>query len=1473
MSEPATTEKNPQSQSTPENKPSENPTEENILKQYEDLSPISFVDTIERYYHTFLPNQNKNNLNILSSYKTNTNVKFQLVDFITKKNLSSKIQPILKNITCLKLYGDTIIFGDTTSAIYIYSIEKEAELKTLKPPGNNIDYYATSIDVSPLLDFCLVGYSNGLIHLWDLTKYNILYTIKDIFTTKIMVVQFSQIIEKKKFEIISTDLSGKLLKLILTISFFKKSVQDVFIYKDDVPTFAITQFKPLKTKSIVLAAFCNTNKIRVYILRPILCSFFEINRPNNIVLNEKNLPDISFGWGYEPSENDIDSSQTKLNELIKQNQIMLAVSWGQVIKLYSMNIKGEDIVLNGDGPISYFINDAPVVRLGFISPSIIYFFDKNAQMKIINTAYTQYGDFTSDKKEDLVYNKKAIVDEGKIIDPNLLKIDISGNNSQLFCYRYFISNMNKCIYLCTEKEFYIGKVLNFDECIYNLVKQDNWLGAMCLSIDIYQGNITSFPDIPVTKVKRKELLGPFLIDLLNKYIRYHLEEKCKDDKLTECASVVIEFCIGIKDINYLFKSVEKEFRSKGKNDIFYNSLELFIFNDLLNQDSISEESLITLYTTYKSENNLPLLSHLYTHINFKCLFNQTFKKISFKDNMFSLMILLFSNCKNYQYFFLPIAKMYKIFESKYKQNENLCSNIDNYGKDHLKGITLMEESTEYIGHKLLWFIDMSLKGKKFSLGMDVSFLKFDTSSNEYINFVALIFYWILQNDVFTNLMKFDSYSFFSALSLFLTDNTLMNIIKNYDFTQINTKYLEKIKNEEDITFLNDDKFVPEPENTEDIKLPIEYNNLNAVVNYIIKLVEKEKGFFINIDLGLLLLKYATKCNDRSPIAATIKKQVIENYKKCISFYDDYAKLKESDPKSVEDIFNCHKVKKFENKSKIEKNKNSFYKELYKCLRDLLDYQPFKWRKDDLNNLLNYSKDCPFTLVKIKLYEFAKNFSECLDNYLDSNNIEIFSEDVFSFLQRIFQSFLRKNEDLNELDYKNLQQAVINNIAKLAKISVTKTNKIIKQFYGNAEKIIIIHKLDDSPELQYEFVKQLVSPSRGGRLEEMNLKDESENNIEKIEESSGNVISINDPLSDLLLLQIDLLIKLKKYNEILPNVKEQMKIYYNIYPTDKCLQKCLDNNIIDTAVLIYMSEGETYKAINLAKSSTEKTFNEFLQNPNDSEKYNEFLKNLNLGIKICQDISESIKNNTNNSKDIKTNEDVEKMWFNLLKLLHDFQQKCEKNSETEKKILENINDLLRKMCLNVRLRNIIETVTDMEQDSKYKEFKHTLGDMLRSNNSFNRILDNTMTILKNCIIKSEDTRKTNSMRGNFYNYDKCDVCGKLISDYKCEVLTCFGCGHQSHSYCTYYNNITGKKECYVCRQSEICNEYRNQNDDEENDNNVTGKDNENVVENDDKKKEDENENQKEEVFWYGNKNDKINNMISYDQRYVDMLGEI
>ena len=172
---------------------------ENILKQYEDLSPINLVDTVERYYHTFLPNQNKDNLNILSSYKSKTNVKFQLIDFSLKKELTKKLESKLQTIQTIKIYGDYLFVADNSGSIFMYSVSKELELKVMTPPGN-INYFATSIDVSPTAEFIIAGYSNGYIILWDTKKPSLVYTIKDLHTSRIILSQFSQIIEKKNLK-------------------------------------------------------------------------------------------------------------------------------------------------------------------------------------------------------------------------------------------------------------------------------------------------------------------------------------------------------------------------------------------------------------------------------------------------------------------------------------------------------------------------------------------------------------------------------------------------------------------------------------------------------------------------------------------------------------------------------------------------------------------------------------------------------------------------------------------------------------------------------------------------------------------------------------------------------------------------------------------------------------------------------------------------------------------------------------------------------------------------------------------------------------------------------------------------------------------------------------------------------------------------------------------------------------------------
>ena len=157
----------------------ENDSNTNILKQYEDLTPINLVDTVERYYHTFLPNQSKESLNILSSYKSKNNVKFQLLDFEFKKTLSPLLKPKIKNIQTMKIYGDYFFLSDTSGSVFMYSVSREQEIKVMTPPGK-LDYYVTSIDVSPNAEFVIAGYSNGYLILWETKKPSIIYTIKKL---------------------------------------------------------------------------------------------------------------------------------------------------------------------------------------------------------------------------------------------------------------------------------------------------------------------------------------------------------------------------------------------------------------------------------------------------------------------------------------------------------------------------------------------------------------------------------------------------------------------------------------------------------------------------------------------------------------------------------------------------------------------------------------------------------------------------------------------------------------------------------------------------------------------------------------------------------------------------------------------------------------------------------------------------------------------------------------------------------------------------------------------------------------------------------------------------------------------------------------------------------------------------------------------------------------------------------------------
>ena len=164
-------------------------------------------------------------------------------------------------------------------------------------------------------------------------------------------------------------------------------------------------------------------------------------------------------------------------------------------------------------------------------------------------------------------------------------------------------------------------------------------------------------------------------------------------------------------------------------------------------------------------------------------------------------------------------------------------------------------------------------------------------------------------------------------------------------------------------------------------------------------------------------------------------------------------------------------------------------------------------------------------------------------------------------------------------------------------------------------------------------------------------------------------------------------------------------------------------------------------------------------------------------------------------------------------------------------------------------------------------------MLRTNTSFDRVLNSTMTILKRAINNSENERRKITLQGNNYNYKKCDVCNEFFEKSKNEIILCFGCGHQSHKACCYKkklkkDEITNEEEnftqeCLICHQNEIEEVESGEKSDAKKE--VEQVD---IMEDLNEKKNKNKEKQKR--FRFGNKNEKFNKMMRYDKIYEEEM---
>ena len=1455
--------------------------EENLLINYSQLNPLTLVNTIETMYPSIIHSAKIDSLNTLSSYKASHNIKFDLLDFELKKNISEKIKTKIGEITCTHVSDLNLFIGDNRGAVKMYEIESGNEIKTFSISQNSSP---VSVIENKDNEYIFVGHNDGSLNLFDLKKGNLLNSIKDIHSSRILSLKFANI-DKNNLKIISSDEDGQAILSIFTLSKLKKKPQTSIIFKNTSPIYTIIKFNPIENESKVLLGFASENKVFLYSLEPKIEKVFELKKPEYVEENE--IPDISLGYGNRPTSN---TGTKRLSENVGK-ETFFAIAWGNVIHFYCVLYKAETFI--PEGPIGYFENNIGIIRFGFISASIIYFFDKTAQLKVINTSFCDFGKYEANEDRKFVYNKNALIDEGKILDPHMKKNNISKNKEMpLYSYVNFIYNLQNSIYLFTEEGLRIGKVLSYNDCIEDIIKiSNNWFGAMCLAIDIYQGNMTSFPGVPSEEEERKKKLEPYLIDLLNKYIENNFKTNdneegldediidMKDDKIIECINVSIEFCFGIQNFDYLLSNVEQIFSKYGKQDLFYKLLEPFIFNDLLINENLSETFLILLYKRYNTKKELDLLSHFLIHINLKCLSSPAIQKLASNENLFSLIIYIFSNGSSYEDFFKPIKQMFQFYISQ-KENEFEFDNENKdeykyfnyceiYGKKGLGGIYELEKSKEYIGHKLLWYIEQSLKGNKLASPTNFELLKFNVSSENYKNFVSLIFYWILQKKVFLTLLNFDSSSFYSILTLIFTESNLIKIIQDFNFALFsNEKHQNLIR-----VNIPEKKENTEEENTNEKKDSaindidegqLKYNDLNNVLLYIIKLTESNKDYLSHQDLDNLLIKYASINQNPNEFPELLKAKIFEGMNNIMKFFSNYAVIRHDLIRNKKDLFNCHCL----SKDKID-IKDLYFSRLANNVVELLNSDIYSFTNEELYELSKNAENVPFTMIKIKINELSKNYEECLNIFLE-NKEEKIKREIFEWLEKIFSNFTQiveeeknnsnnlninennsenkeeedidihkdratieneKKIELMKQELNNLRKVIIDKIEDISKIELNGTKNIIEKYFLNDDKLIIIDKLKKNPKLQLEFLNQLLNPANPSYSNKSFVEEEDKqyNNYFLLNTLFGKAYKrerenirerkIKEKFEHLFIKQINLLISLNQQNSIINYLEINIKLFPN-YPLRLILNEVKENDISEATIFLYQALGESKNALNLNKPNLEKAFIAYLKDEIYDDK-SEFLQKLNICINICKENSESLAKKEPTEESKQTHKEGEDLWFNLLETLYKYEEDCEKNQKVtitqyrRKKVQsflqKCIADLLKRMCLYVGIQNLVEYLTENQNRAQYKEFKSILESMLRTNTSFNRVISNTMTILKRAINNYETERKKVTLKGNNYNYKKCDVCQGNFDNTKNEIMLCFGCGHQSHKKCCYkrklkkeeiINGIEFGEECMICHLDEI-----------------------------------------------------------------------
>jgi len=608
--------------------------------------------------------------------------------------------------TCMTSQGGIISIANSQGIIRLFDY-REGERKSLihkDLQGLEI----TCIDIHPTEPQIVVGTKKSIIAIWDLKTCSVL---KSFATGKGFGIINVKFLKGPRQCIIWSDAGGDVIVSEYSKAFIGYNITNIAIMREAYafslnPLFP-NELYPSKLDNFSLIAIAGFASIYILNIDTPISLLWEYRRKDAA---KHTLPYIDWGRGALP------------NDPENQN-LILAIAWDKIIQL--IEIKEPFQKEDGYGFSGYYESQYEIIGMYWVSESVLCVVNN---MKEVRVLYT--GNFNSGRYPEPGLNIKKQVTDKKLSEelekpyksteefiPQVVKL---GKDQTVLknTYHQTIIRKGHQVLGLTKIGPFEAKLYTWNEFLEEQRGKSKWINALSVSIEVYQGVLKGFANVPERKDLREETLKAnmkeFLCDSLMQDLEKMQENAAKSPtdgvaSMTQI-QVTIEYCLIISSYDLLFRTIYELYADAEMENLFIQAMEPFILAGKFCSIPIPGKIFDKMLDYYVKVNKTRVLEQILLALPLEGFDLTKLSDICTNNKLFSAFIYIKTLENNETQFIEPL--IYMGIEMRLKRKDKTILKLD-----AIRSIPEQAEvSAIYLGYKILWYIDLCFKGKKYPPG-------------------------------------------------------------------------------------------------------------------------------------------------------------------------------------------------------------------------------------------------------------------------------------------------------------------------------------------------------------------------------------------------------------------------------------------------------------------------------------------------------------------------------------------------------------------------------------------------------------------------------------------------------------------------------------------------------------------------------------------------------------------------------------